>query len=201
MNRFLILLLIVFFFTDQKSLFAEQNQQPSSSTRVLENSFDSVSPSEYKLDGNTLRLSSVGGSCVIEYNLNSPQRARKILDLHPPCYLLTWDKQTLPITRKSAISGGVAIGNIGEPMVWQYPSAKNVKVLIVLGDIFSPELLSSNLYQLRKRQNLHCAPSAQGVLINKHDLQLSKVRSHVGLMCAELGVEEASFWLFAHPTK
>lgn len=38
-------------------------------------------------------------------------------------------------------------------MVWQYQCIKNFKVLIVLDDIFYPELLSSKLYQLRKRQN------------------------------------------------
>jgi hypothetical protein len=84
-------------------------------------------------------------------------------------------------------------------MAWLYSRATGVIVLAVIGDPVPDQLRASDLYQLRERQGLHCTSSVQGILLSGSQTRLSSKRAHVGIVCAELGLEEKDFWMLAHP--
>jgi hypothetical protein len=154
---------------------------------------------EYTVKGHVLRLVVTGETCVVEHRSSGTGIGKLTLDLRPPCHLLTW-RQLPPTTSQAAgVSDGLPIGTIGDPMAWQYASAEGVVALAVIGDPVPEKLRESSLYRLREQQGLSCASSVQAILLHVNQIQLSKKREHVGVFCAELGLEEKDFWILAHP--
>jgi len=152
---------------------------------------------EYMVAGHILRLLTPEGACIIELDKpGTSQRSELRLDLRPPCYLLTWRHEPADTGLAAAEMEGTAVGQLGDPMAWRYPQAL---VVAVIGDPVPESLRSSASYKLRHDQGLHCASSIRGVLIGEEGVWLSKKREHVGIFCAELGLDEKEFWLLAHP--
>jgi hypothetical protein len=157
----------------------------------------SSSSAEYAIAGHRLRLVTAGESCAIEHRSEDREPARMLLNLRAPCYLLTW-LQAPPERAGRAKSDGAPIGVAGDPMAWGYPDRETV-VIAIIGDPIPDDLRVSSLYRLRVRQGLHCAASVQAVLVHAGDVQLSKKRENIGVLCNELGLGEKDFWLLAHP--
>ena len=154
---------------------------------------------QYTVMDNGLRLVITGEACVLEYHASGGSKVGKLmLDLHPPCYLLTWQQPPPTPNQEVSVSDGLPIGSVGDPMAWQYASAGGVVVLAVIGDPFPEKLRTSNLYRLRKQQGLTCASSVQAILLHGDQMQLSKKREHVDVFCTELGLEEKDFWMLSH---
>jgi hypothetical protein len=154
---------------------------------------------EYTLAGHLLRLVVTDTGCVVEHRAPSAETRTLALGLRPPCHLLTWQRPPPTRDPASSTSAGAPIGTIGQPMAWQYADASGVIALAVIGDPVPDALRESSLYRLRAQQGLQCAASIQGILLRGGQVQLSKKREHVGVFCAELGLEEKDFWSIAHP--
>jgi hypothetical protein len=152
---------------------------------------------KYHVAGHVLRLVTNGEACVVEHHGGNAETVKLILNLHPPCYFLTWQRP--PSRASHAGKDGVPIGSVGDLIAWRYDGAKGAIALAVIGDPAPDTLRSSNLYRLREQQGMHCGSSVQGILLRASEIQLSTKREHAGLFCAELGLEEKDFWLLAHP--
>lgn len=153
-------------------------------------------PTEYLVAGHTLRLVVEGDACVVEREGGAGAAIKLKLDLRPPCHLLTWRQ---PAARPAdATSDGIPVGSVGAPMAWRYPG-KGAVVLAVIGDPLPENLRAGSLARLREQQGMRCAASVQGLLLRGETVALSKKREHVGVLCAELGLNEKDFWLLAHP--
>lgn len=155
---------------------------------------------EYTAAGHALRLTTEGRACVVEHRTSGAEPGRITLDLRPPCHLLTWQRPP-PAGARGAVgpSDGVPVGGVGEPMAWRYADAEGVTALAVIGDPMPDNLRASSLYRLREQQGLHCAASVQGILLQADGVQASRKRENVGVLCAELGLDELDFWTLAHP--
>jgi len=161
---------------------------------------DAGTAPEYVVAGQVLRLVVRKDGCAIEHVKSaragpgaSPGRALD-LDLRPPCHVLTW-RQRPPAT--AAEREGTPVGGPGDAAGWRYPG-KGV-VVAVIGDPPPKRLRAGATYRLRRDQGLHCASSIRGVLVGEGEIQLSKKREHVGIFCAETGLDEKDYWLLAHP--
>lgn len=155
-------------------------------------------PVEFRVEGRSFVLRQEGGSCEID--VSGPNPLRLTLALAPPCHVLTW-RMPPPAPGKRGPSDGRPVGAVGEPMAWRYPSAGGVVALAVIGDAVAEPQRSGSLYRLRERQGLHCAGSVQGLLIERRGgggVRLSPKRAQVGVLCAEIGLEEKDFWILAH---
>lgn len=153
---------------------------------------------EYTMSGHTFRVAATANVCTLVHSIGDSATSNLQLDLEPPCYLLTWHHAPPKGKSDPSISDAEPVGKIGEPMAWRYGSTEVTIALVVLGDSPKPDILSSNLYRLRSRQGIQCAPSLQGIRIRDNAVSLSPARKHVGLFCEDLGVEERDFWLLAH---
>ena len=201
MVRIVLVFLFALFTVWSGYVFAAPDNQQIPSAIVSDETPTLVSSPDYSIAGHTLRLLTSKDACILEHHQGKSEITRLTLNIHPPCYLLTWNQKPPSKNLSSDVSDGVPIGGIGEPMAWQYARARNVLVLAVLGDALSQELISGNQYRLIKKQNFHCGSSIQGILIRDQKIELSTERANVGIFCAEIGIEEQDYWLLAHPTK
>jgi hypothetical protein len=154
---------------------------------------------EYAVGDHVLRLVVTSDSCTIEHRSAKSAMREVALDLRPPCYLLTWLQQPPQSNATADVSDGQPVGGTGDPMALRYASAGGVVTLAIIGDTIPQELREGSLYQLREQQGLRCAASVQAVLLDTDQIQLSKKRERIGVLCVELGLEERDFWLLAHP--
>lgn len=159
---------------------------------------DSASP-EYKIGDHVLRLVVTDKACIVEHRSSGAGIGKLTLDLLPPCHLLTWRKSPAAPSHAISVSDGLPVGTVGDPMAWQYASAKGVIALAVIGDPLPESLRNSSLYSLRQQQGLSCTSSVQAVLLRVNQIQLSRKREHAGVFCTELGLDEKDFWMLAHP--
>jgi hypothetical protein len=155
-----------------------------------------VASDEVTVAGHTMRLVTASDTCLIEHRSDQARGRQLMLDLRPPCYLLIWPG-TPPKSGSSGVSDGQPVGRMGEPMAWRYPKANGVIALAVIGDPMPKDLRASRSYQLREGQGFRCASSIQGVLIQGGAVRVSRKREHVGVLCAEIGLEEKDFWILA----
>jgi hypothetical protein len=158
---------------------------------------NTASPAEHLVEGHRLRLVVEGDVCAVERAPGNGAAVRLKLDLRPPCHLLTWRQP--PARTTDQTSDGVPLGSVGAPVAWRYPGKAGVVVLAVIGDPLPDNLRASSLFRLREQQGMRCSASIQGVLLRSGTVELSKKREHVGVLCAELGLNEKDFWLLAHP--
>jgi hypothetical protein len=154
-------------------------------------------PAEYLVAGHRLRLVVEGDVCVVEGERGTGAAIQLKLDLRPPCHLLTWRQP--PARPADQTSDGVPLGSVGAPTAWRYPGKAGVVVLAVIGDPLPENLRASSLARLREQQGMRCTASVQGILLRSETVELSKKREHIGVLCAELGLNEKDFWLLAHP--
>jgi hypothetical protein len=156
-------------------------------------------PTEYLVAGHSLRLVVEGEVCVVEGERGTGGAVKLTLDLRPPCHLLTWREPPPRLADKA--SDGLPLGSAGAPMAWRYPgkAGAGVVVLAVIGDPLPEHLRASSLARLREQQGMRCGASVQGILLRGETVELSRKREHVGVLCAELGLNEKDFWLLAHP--
>jgi hypothetical protein len=152
---------------------------------------------EYAIAGHRLRLVITGETCAIEHRTEDSAPTLMLLNLRAPCYLPTW-RQAPPERAGRAGFDGAPVGAAGDPMAWRYADRRAV-VIAVIGDPVPDDLRSGRLYRLRARQGLHCGASVQAVLVQTGDVQPSKKREQIGVLCNELGLGEKDFWLLAHP--
>jgi len=183
------------------NVIAMPDNQQSSSAADFDTASILTSSPDYNVEGHALRLVTTKDACILEHHLGTTEMSRLTLKLHPPCYMVTWNKNPPPRNSTPDLSDGLPLGAVGEPMGWRYASAGSALVLAVLGDAISQEAASSNEYRVRKKKDFHCASSIQGILISKKQVSLTAVRANVGIFCAELGLEEQDFWLLAHPRR
>lgn len=157
-----------------------------------------LSTPEYSVAGHQIRLLVEEGGCWLTHRAAGKGLERLRFNLHPPCYLLTWQRPPPQRADAEGVSDGLPLGNIGDPIAWRYRSAKGVIAVAVIGDPIPDDIRSSSLYKSRQQQGYLCASSMQGILFLGNKVRLSKKRENVGLFCVESGVEEKDFWMFAH---
>lgn len=154
-------------------------------------------PAEYAINGHRIQLLEENGACLVRHRRAGGMPATLKLDLEPPCYLLTWRRQPPRRAAAEGLSDGVAVGAVGDIMAWRYPGAKGVTAIAVIGDPV-PDGMRGDLFMRRQREGLRCVASVQGVRILGETVRLAKKRQRVGVLCAELGLEEKAFWMIAH---
>jgi hypothetical protein len=157
-----------------------------------------LSTPEYSVAGHQIRLLVEEGGCWLTYRSAGKGLERLKFNLHPPCYLLTWQRPPPQRADAEGVSDGLPLGNIGDPIAWRYRSAKGVIAIAVIGDPIPDDIRSSSLYKSRQQQGYLCASSMQGILFLGSKVQLSKKREDVGLLCVESEVQEKDFWMLAH---
>ena len=152
--------------------------------------------------GRTLSLSELGGRCALNVGALVPgsEATRMALDLAAPCSVLTW--RSAPATASAAPSDGQPVGGVGDAMAWRYPSAKGVTVVVVIGDGIPAAWRENPYYPDHEKRGYRCASSAQAALLPLEanaPVTLSRKQNEAGVFCAEIGMDEKNFWLFAHP--
>lgn len=178
-----------------------QTEEPST-TRAMAgasraSSGRSVRVPEYRVGKHKINLLTEEDSCLLIHSADGENFEKLKLDLRSPCYLLTWQRLP-PVTHGQGPSDGVAVGGVGDPLAWQYQSAKGAITLAVIGDPVPEKIRSGKAYESRLKQGYRCASSMQGVLLRGDKARLSKKREHVGVFCVESGVDEKDFWLLSH---
>lgn len=165
----------------------------------------SVSPPvSHELVGRRFSLSEGNGRCWLETSLVDGEKksARSALDLAAPCYFMLW--QALPPRGQrgtSAQSDGIPIGTKGEPIAWRYPGAQGQTVVVFIGDPIAPTTTPDPFARSGNSPGARCANSMQAILIPGDlagPIKLSAKVVDVGGLCAESGMDEKTFWLFAH---
>ncbi len=161
---------------------------------------NSESVSFFRAGDRMLSIQTIDQECWLETRSNKRLSAPKLkLELRPPCYLLTW--QHAPVSKKSSISGGHAVGTAGDVMTWRYPNNKKLdSIAMVIGDPIPAAEVASKLGQLRA--NFRCGTSLQGVAFDRKasaPARLTSVDKNSGITCVEQGLDEKAFWLMAHP--
>jgi hypothetical protein len=151
---------------------------------------------DYSLEGRHIRLETGGAHCRIIDRTDAADAQALTLELAPPCHVLLW-AELRPAPGHVAESGGVAVGNAGEPVAWRYPSAGNATVIAVIGDPV-PELRDSSSYRERTQHGYHCAGSMQGVLLRADGASVGRKHADVGVLCAEVSLDEKDYWILAH---
>lgn len=152
--------------------------------------------------GRTLSLSELGGRCALTVGAAAAgsEATRMALDLAAPCTVLTW--RSAPATASAAPSDGKPVGDVGDAMAWRYPSAKGVTVVVVIGDSIPAAWRENRYYPDHEKRGYRCASSAQAALLPPEanaPITLSRKQNEAGVFCAEIGMDEKNFWLFAHP--
>ncbi len=87
---------------------------------------------------------------------------------------------------------------MGEAMAWQFLDRAGKTFAAVIGDAVDASLKDSLTYKTRLEQGLHCAGSVQALIVENGSVQAGRKNAGQGIYCAELGLEQASFWLLAH---
>jgi hypothetical protein len=136
---------------------------------------------------------------MVDHHAGSGERRTLVLALRPPCHLITWRQPAPRAATRGGVSDGRPVGAVGDAMAWRYPSARGVVVVAVIGDPVPDSMRGGKLYQQRLQQGLTCSASVQGILLHGKTVRLSAKREHVGVLCAESGLDEKDFWLLAHP--
>ena len=165
----------------------------------------SVSPPvSYELAGRRLSLSEQSGRCWLESsaNVGDKKATRNALDLSAPCFVMLWQAPP-PLVQKrdSTQSDGIPIGIKGEPIAWRYPGAKGQTVVVFIGDPVVATTQPDPFGRAPPSAGARCANSMQAVLIPMElaePVKLSTTVADVGGLCAESGMDEKTFWLFAH---
>lgn len=157
-----------------------------------------LSTPEYSVAGHQIRVLVEEGGCWLTHRAVAKGLERLKFNLHPPCYLLTWQRPPPQRADAEGVSDGLPLGNIGDPIAWRYRSAKGVIAVAVIGDPIPDDIRSSSLYKSRQQQGYLCASSMQGILFLGNKVWLSKKRENVGLFCVESEVQEKDFWMLAH---
>jgi hypothetical protein len=164
-----------------------------------------AAPVVFTVADRRVRLADDGVVCRIFHRAEKGDPEQELpLELAPPCHLVVWrvPPPARPSTDERAAAGAAPVGGVGEPMAWRYRTAGNAVVLAVIGDPIRQDQRHDELYLLRTRQGMHCSASVQGVLLGggaaQVGVKLGKKRSHIGILCAELGLEQKDFWILAH---
>jgi hypothetical protein len=157
-----------------------------------------LSTPEYSVAGHQIRVLVEEGGCWLTHRAAGKGLERLKFNLHPPCYVLTWQRPPPQRADAEGVSDGLPLGNIGDPIAWRYRSAKGVIAVAVIGDPLPDDIRSSSLYKSRQQQGYRCASRKQGVLFLGNKARLSTKRENAGLLCVESGVEEKDFWMLAH---
>lgn len=157
----------------------------------------STMPQAQMLAGYAIHLTVTDQTCVVEHRSDRGNAGKLTLSLRPPCYLLYW--RLPPPVRQHGFSNGSPIGGVGRPMAWRYDGANGATVIAVIGDPISASFQQDDVYRLRMQQGMQCAGSVQGILLRDDRIELSSKREQIGVLCAELGMDEKDFWLLAHP--
>lgn len=151
--------------------------------------------------GRALSLSELGGRCALTVGAAAGSEATRLaLDLAAPCTVLTW--RSAFSTASAAPSDGKPVGGVGDAMAWRYPSAKGVTVVVVIGDSIPAAWRQNPYYPEHEKRGYRCASSAQAALLPLEanaPVTLSRKQNEAGVFCAEIGMDEKNFWLFAHP--
>ncbi len=155
--------------------------------------------SEHVLEGHVLRLLNGGEQCVLERRLQADQTQvqKQTLELRPPCHFMRWSNSPPTMQKKRPSSAGVAVGSKGDPRAWRYPSANNVIVIAVLGD---PQNTDPVFLQ-HAAHSAQCGTSVQAILLAPTEFGLGPLEKNGRVQCAEYGMDEKRFWLWAHPVK
>lgn len=143
----------------------------------------------------SLRLSTDGSQCAVSVE-GSEQEAVK-LDLAPPCHIGTWTETLDPALERP--SGGTPVGVQGEAMAWKFADREGAIYLAVLGDPVAASLQETLTFKTRAEQGLTCMGSMQALVVKDSIVSAGTKREQVGILCAEMGIDEKSFWLLAHP--
>lgn len=120
-------------------------------------------------------LSTLNNQCILEHTNTNNETVKKIpLALTPPCHF----------TRKSDNTA----------LYYPYDDVEISATLIIVGNPISPEIRK----EWGLDNNVICGEKAQGLLIYKNEMRLSKKTLDGGVMCPYKGLDEKDFWYLAH---
>jgi hypothetical protein len=163
------------------------NQGPDAPSSEVQTS------AEYELLGDRFRLETRADSCwVIHRSAGGNREERLSLDMQPPCYLLTWDRD-LPRYDAQGASDGVAVGKKGSVRAYRYPGRSgSFAVIIVIGGPTKDE-------RAKTWKDHHCGGAARGLIWRANSLRLSKVEYDSYFNCVESGgPDEKDYWIMGH---
>ncbi len=124
---------------------------------------------EISLFSNNIKLLEENEKCYLVH-----EGIKEILSPSPPCHFLRDSKSN--------------------PQYYEYKDIGVDAALIVSGTPISKETRK----EWGLPDKLVCGMASQGVLIKKHEIQVTKKVLEGGVLCREKGSDEKNFWYFAH---
>lgn len=153
---------------------------------------DASIPSVHDLLGHRLELRTSDQTCMLLHRAPGSTEPELIaLGMAPPCYFLTWIDEPPRRAHADGVSDGIPVGHKGDVRAWKYPSAGSVVTIIVIGGPTSSA-------RAKRWPVAHCAGGARALLLRAGRLTLSRMTYSNELFCVEGGVDEKTFWIFAH---
>lgn len=153
----------------------------------------------YTVAGEGIELVTENNGCWLLHGDKTDASQRIDLELRPPCYLLTWQKHpSLKAAGATGTNDGFALGDIGEPLARKYRIGGGTVLIVVIGNPFSSAQLADSHVRWHMEHGYRCASSARGVLLQGHNLSLSKERFESNLFCVEYELDHKQLWLLSH---
>jgi hypothetical protein len=172
------------------ALDGKSHHESTDAAPVLDASASAVQV--HDLLGHRLELRSGDATCTLLHRAPTTPEPESIeLGMAPPCYFLIWIDDPPRRADANGVSDGIPIGHKGQVRAWKYPSAGNAVTVIVVGG-------PTTSTRAKRWPAAHCAGGARALLLQHDRLRLSKTAYSNELFCVEGGVDEKTFWIFAH---